>query len=101
MSRIQRIAPCLWFDSQAEAAALHYVSIFKNSSINAIARYPTAGVETHGRPEGSVMTVDFVLDGQTFTALTGGPHFQFNEAVSLQVYCDTQAEIDHSWAALA
>ena len=101
MSRIQRIAPCLWFDSQAEEAALHYISIFKNSSIDAIARYPKAGFETHGRPEGSVMTVDFVLDGQPFTALNGGPHFKFSEAVSLQVYCDTQAEIDHYWAALS
>lgn len=101
MPSIQRIAPCLWFDTQAEEAALHYVSIFRNSAIGAIARYPKAGFETHGRPEGSVMTVDFVLDGHAFTALNGGPHFRFNEAVSLQVNCESQDEIDYYWHALS
>jgi predicted 3-demethylubiquinone-9 3-methyltransferase (glyoxalase superfamily) len=93
----KRIVPCLWFDSDAEEAAKYYVSIFKNSKITNISRYGEAGHEIHGRPAGSVMVVAFELDGQPFTALNGGPVFQFNEAVSLQVYCDTQQEIDHYW----
>ena len=78
-----------------------YVSIFKNSKIVAVARYPKAGQEIHKRPVGSVMTVDFELDGQPFTALNGGPVFTFNEAVSLQVYCDAQEEIDYYWDKLS
>ena len=93
----KRIAPCLWFDNEAEEAAKYYVSIFKNSKITHIARYGKAGNEIHGRPEGSVMVASFELDGQPFTALNGGPLFKFNEAVSLQVYCDTQQEIDYYW----
>ena len=93
----QRIAPCLWFDNQAEEAANFYVSVFPNSKIVRIARYSDAGKETHRRPAGSVMTVEFELDGQAFTALNGGPVFTFNEAISLQVNCDTQEEIDHYW----
>ena len=81
----QRIAPCLWFDNQAEEAAAFYVSVFRNSKILSVARYPKAGQEIHKRPPGSVMVVDFELDGQAFTALNGGPVFTFNEAVSLQV----------------
>jgi len=100
MAKIQRIAPCLWFDSQAEEAAKFYVGIFKDSKITAISRYSKAGFEIHRRPEGSVMTVAFKLDGQPFTALNGGPIFKFNEAVSLQVYCATQKEIDHYWQRL-
>jgi predicted 3-demethylubiquinone-9 3-methyltransferase (glyoxalase superfamily) len=92
-----RIAPCLWFDSEAEEAARFYTSVFPNSSIGRIARYGAEGKEAHGRPEGSVMTVDFELDGQPFTALNGGPHFTFNEAVSLQVFCADQEEVDHFW----
>lgn len=95
MAKIQRIAPCLWFDNQAEQAAKFYVGIFKKSKITAITRYSSAGLEIHGRPEGSIMTVAFTLDGQAFTALNGGPLFKFNEAISLQVYCDTQKEIDY------
>ncbi len=93
----KRIAPCLWFDNEAEEAAKYYVSIFKNSTITHIARYGKAGKEIHGRPEGSVMVASFELDGQPFTALNGGPLFKLNEAVSLQVYCDTQQEIDYYW----
>jgi predicted 3-demethylubiquinone-9 3-methyltransferase (glyoxalase superfamily) len=94
---VARIAPCLWFDDQAEEAAKFYVSVFKNSRITAMARYSDAGREIHKRPAGSVMTVDFELDGQRFTALNGGPIFKFNEAVSLQVFCTSQEEIDDYW----
>jgi len=79
MASIQRISPCLWFSDQAEEAARFYVGIFKNSRINAITHYGEAGKEAHGRPVGSVMTVSFELDGQTFMALNGGPVFTFNE----------------------
>ena len=92
-----RIAPCLWFASEAEDAARLYTSIFPNSGIVRIARYGREGFEFHGRPEGSVLTVDFHLDGQPFTALNGGPVFTFNEAISLQIFCTTQEEIDHYW----
>ena len=97
MATIQRIAPCLWFDDQAEEAARYYVSIFKNSSINAITRYGKAGFELHKRPEGSVQCVAFMLDGQSFLALNGGPMFKFSEAVSLMVNCADQKEIDYYW----
>jgi len=100
MANVQRIAPCLWFDNQAEEAARFYVSIFKNSSLGAIARYGKAGFEVHHRPEGSVMTVAFTLDGQEFLGLNGGPLFKFNEAVSLMVRCETQDEIDYYWSKL-
>jgi predicted 3-demethylubiquinone-9 3-methyltransferase (glyoxalase superfamily) len=96
----QKISPFLWFDNQAEEAANFYVSVFKNSWIKAISRYGEAGREVHGREPGSVMVVDFELDGQSFAALNGGPLFKFNEAVSFQVNCDSQAEIDHFWTAL-
>jgi len=98
---MDRIAPCLWFDHQAEEAATFYVSIFKNSKITAVSRYTKAGIETHHRPAGSVMTVEFELDGQRFTALNGGPVFTFNEAISLQVLCNTQQDIDHFWDKLS
>jgi predicted 3-demethylubiquinone-9 3-methyltransferase (glyoxalase superfamily) len=97
----QRIVPCLWFDHQAEEAARFYVSVFKNSKITTVSRYTAAGQEIHGKPPGSVMVVAFELDGQTFTALNGGPDFKFNEAISLQVYCDTQQEIDNYWEKLS
>jgi predicted 3-demethylubiquinone-9 3-methyltransferase (glyoxalase superfamily) len=97
----QRIAPCLWFDNQAEEAASFYVSVFKNSKIVSVARYGKAGHETHGRPAGSVMTVGFELDGQAFTALNGGPAFRFNEAVSLQINCNNQEEVDYYWDKLS
>lgn len=98
---MNRIAPCLWFDNQAEEAAAFYISIFPNSRIVQVTRYGKAGFELHGRPEGSVMTVEFELDGQNYTALNGGPVFRFNEAISLQVDCETQAEVDHYWDRLS
>ncbi len=94
---VQVISPCLWFDSQAEEAARFYVSVFKKGKIVTINRYPAVGQEIHRREPGSVMTVDFVLNGLPFTALNGGPIFKFNEAVSLQVLCRTQKEIDYYW----
>jgi predicted 3-demethylubiquinone-9 3-methyltransferase (glyoxalase superfamily) len=97
----QKITPCLWFDTQAEEAANFYVSIFSNSRINQINRYGNAGREVHGKEPGSVMVVEFELDGQTFTALNGGPQFKFDEAVSFQVMCDTQDEIDRFWNSLS
>jgi predicted 3-demethylubiquinone-9 3-methyltransferase (glyoxalase superfamily) len=101
MARIQRIAPCLWFDDQAEEAAKFYSGIFKKSKIVSVSRYSKAGYEIHRRPAGSVMVVAFELEGQPFTALNGGPIFKFNEAVSLQVYCETQDEIDYYWQRLS
>ena len=92
-----RIAPCLWFDTQAEEAAKYYTGIFKNSRIVRVNRYPDAGFEVHHRPAGMVMTVEFELDGLSFTALNGGPEFKFNEAVSLQKFCKDQQEIDYYW----
>jgi predicted 3-demethylubiquinone-9 3-methyltransferase (glyoxalase superfamily) len=85
------IAPCLWFDDRGEEAAEFYTAIFPNSKIVAATRYGEAGQEIHGKEPGSVMTVEFVLNGRAFTALNGGPHFKFNKAVSFQVFCDTQA----------
>ena len=86
-----KISPCLWFDTQAEEAARFYTAIFKDSKITAIARYPDTGQEIHGKPPGSVLTVTFELSGQSFTALNGGPHFKYTEAISLVVNCETQA----------
>lgn len=97
MKLASAITPCLWFDDRAEEAARFYVSIFPDSRIVGISRYGEAGREIHGREAGSVMTVSFELAGQPFTALNGGPHFRFNEAVSFEVYCDTQEQIDHFW----
>jgi predicted 3-demethylubiquinone-9 3-methyltransferase (glyoxalase superfamily) len=96
-----KISPCLWFDHQAEEAARHYTAIFKDSKIVAISRYPDAGQEIHGKPPGSVMVVAFELKGQSFTALNGGPHFKFNEAVSLQIECENQEEVDYYWERLS
>jgi len=98
---MQRITPCLWFDDQAEQAVGFYTAIFKNSRIGTIARYGEAGREIHEKPAGSVMTVAFELDGQTFTALNGGPDFTFNEAISLQINCETQREVDYYWEKLS
>ena len=100
MAKIQRMVPCLWFAEEAEEAANFYVGIFPNSRINAITRYPAVGQATTGRPAGSVMTVEFELDGFRMTALNGGPVFTFNEAVSLQVMCASQDEIDYYWERL-
>jgi predicted 3-demethylubiquinone-9 3-methyltransferase (glyoxalase superfamily) len=101
MQLTQQISPCLWFDDQAEEAATFYTSVFPNSKIVAVTRYGKAGHEVHGRPAGSVMTVEFELSGQPFTALNGGPIFKFNEAVSFQVLRETQGEIDSFWAKLS
>jgi predicted 3-demethylubiquinone-9 3-methyltransferase (glyoxalase superfamily) len=100
MATTQRITPCLWFDDQAEEAARYYTGIFPNSRITTVTRYGEAGFEIHHRPAGWVMVVAFELDGQAFTALNGGPVFTFNEAVSLQVSCATQEEIDFYWEKL-
>ncbi|HEX2275309.1 MAG TPA: VOC family protein [Acidimicrobiales bacterium] len=90
------ITPCLWFDTEAEEAAAFYTSVFPNSRVLHVARYGKAGP----RPEGMVMTVNFELDGQEFVALNGGPEFTFNEAVSFQVACQTQDDVDRYWARL-
>jgi predicted 3-demethylubiquinone-9 3-methyltransferase (glyoxalase superfamily) len=97
MASVQKITPCLWFDNQAEEAAKFYVSLFENSAMGAVTRYGKEGFEVHGRPEGSVLTVSFRLEGQEFTALNGGPHFKFTEAISFVVRCETQAEVDYYW----
>ena len=98
---LKRIRPCLWFDGQGEQAANFYVGIFPNSRIVKVVRFGEAGYEIHQRPAGSVMTVDFELDGQSFTALNGGPMFKFNEAVSLQIDCESQEEVDFYWTKLS
>lgn len=100
MEIVSKIVPCLWFDDQAEEAARFYTGVFPGSAITRVAYYGQEGHEIHGRPAGSVMTVAFELAGMPFTALNGGPVFRFNEAVSLQVMCDSQAEIDRYWDAL-
>jgi predicted 3-demethylubiquinone-9 3-methyltransferase (glyoxalase superfamily) len=97
MATTQAITPCLWFDTQAEEAVRFYTSIFKNSKIGTISRYTEAGREVHQRSPGSVMTVEFELNGQPFTALNGGPQFKFNESISFQIMCKTQEEVDHYW----
>jgi predicted 3-demethylubiquinone-9 3-methyltransferase (glyoxalase superfamily) len=97
---VQLPSPCLWFDSEAEQAARFHVSVFKKGKIVTICRYPAVGQDVHGRAPGSVMTVEFVLNGLPFTALNGGPVFKFNEAVSLQVFCRNQKEIDYYWEKL-
>ena len=98
---VQRISPCLWFDNQGEEAAKFYTGIFRNSKIVSVARYGEAGREIHGKPPGTAMTVAFELDGQRFTALNGGPVFKFNEAISFQVNCETQEEVDYYWERLS
>jgi predicted 3-demethylubiquinone-9 3-methyltransferase (glyoxalase superfamily) len=98
---MQKITPFLWFDSQAEEAAKHYTSIFKNSRIVSTTRYDDAAAAAAGRPKGTVMTVAFELEGQPFTALNGGPVFKFTEAISLAVNCQTQKEVDELWEKLA
>ena len=95
-----QITPCLWFDNQAEEVANFYTSVFKNSKIGHVSRYVKEGYEIHGQKEGTVMVVSFQINGQSFTALNGGPLFKFNESISFQVFCDTQEEIDHYWSKL-
>ena len=98
---MQKITPFLWFDDKAEEAANFYVSIFKNSKIDGITRYGESGAEASGRAKGTVMTVEFQLDGQELVALNGGPHFKFTEAISLVVNCETQKELDEFWEKLS
>lgn len=98
---MQRITPCLWFDHQAEEAACFYTAIFKHARLGNITHYGSEGREIHGQVEGTVMTVEFELDGQQFVALNGGPLFKFNEAISLQVRCETQEEVDYYWLQLS
>jgi predicted 3-demethylubiquinone-9 3-methyltransferase (glyoxalase superfamily) len=92
-----KITPCLWFDTEGEDAATFYTSVFPNSKITGVTRYGSAGP----RPEGTVMTVNFELDGQKFVALNGGPEFTFDEAISFQVSCETQEEVDSYWSELS
>jgi predicted 3-demethylubiquinone-9 3-methyltransferase (glyoxalase superfamily) len=101
MPMTQKIVPCLWFDGQAEEAARYYTGIFKNSKITKTSHYTEVGREIHKQKAGKVMTVEFELDGQRFTALNGGPEFKFSEAVSFQIQCDTQKEIDNYWEKLS
>lgn len=98
---MQKITPFLWFNDQAEEAVKFYVSLFKNSKIKTITRYGEEGAKVSGRPKGSVMTVSFQLDGQTFMALNGGPHFKFTEAISFVVNCETQQEVNKMWKKLS
>ncbi len=97
---MQKITPFLWFNDDAEAAAKFYTSIFKKSKLGTIARYEKAGEKVSGRPAGSVMTVEFQIEGQDFIALNGGPLFKFNESISFVVNCMTQAEVDYYWKKL-
>jgi predicted 3-demethylubiquinone-9 3-methyltransferase (glyoxalase superfamily) len=94
---MQKIRPCLWFDDNAENAVKFYTSIFKDSKVGNVIRYGKEGYEIHKKKEGSVMTIDFEIEGQKFLALNGGPIFKFNEAISFQIYCDTQDEVDYYW----
>lgn len=98
---MQKITPFLWFNTEAEEAAQFYTSIFKNSKITKTTRYTGAGAKASGRPEGSVMTVAFEINGQSFTAINGGPIFKFTEAISFVINCDSQDEIDHYWEKLS
>jgi predicted 3-demethylubiquinone-9 3-methyltransferase (glyoxalase superfamily) len=95
------IIPCLWFDKDAEEAARFYCSIFKGAKLGTLTRYGKEGREIHGMPEGSVQTVEFSINGSDFLALNGGPLFKFTEAVSFQVLCDTQKEVDYYWEKLS
>lgn len=101
MASVHRISTGLWFDDQAEEAAQFYTAIFKNSSIGRVTRYGKEGFKFHHKPEGSVMTVEFILDGSPFVALNGGPLFHFSEAVSFIINCANQEEVDHFWDALS
>ncbi len=98
---MRKIISCLWFDNQAEEAAKFYTSIFQNSHIGKITRYGKEGHDIHGGKAGSVMTVEFEIEGRSFVSLNGGPVFKFNEAVSFQVMCKTQREVDHYWEKLS
>ncbi len=96
----QQITPCLWFDNRAEEAVNFYISVFRDGKILGKSYYTKEGFEIHGQKEGSILTIDFQLNGQRFTVLNGGPIFKFNESFSLQVFCDTQEDIDYYWKSL-
>jgi predicted 3-demethylubiquinone-9 3-methyltransferase (glyoxalase superfamily) len=96
----RKITPCLWFDTEAEDAANFYCAIFDNSRIGKISHFNGEGFEIHGKPAGSVMAVEFELDGQKFSALNGGPQFKFDEAISFQIHCADQKEVDYYWKRL-
>lgn len=98
--KLMRITPCLWFNDSAEAAVEQYTRVFPGSRVVRVLRYDAASARQAGRPLGSVLTIEFELDGQPFTALNGGPLFRFNESISFVIHCDTQDEIDHYWQAL-
>ena len=98
---MQKIVPFLWFENQAEEAVKFYTSIFKKSRIGKITRNSKETEKASGRPEGSVMTIEFQLEGRDFMALNGGPHFKFTEAVSFVVYCKDQREVDYLWKKLS
>ena len=95
-----QITPCLWFDNQAEEAANFYTSVFRNSKVISVSRFGKEGFEFHGKKEGTVMTASFEINGQAFIALNGGPIYNFTEAISFQVFCETQDEIDNYWSKL-
>ncbi|MGI0021644.1 MAG: VOC family protein [Nitrososphaeraceae archaeon] len=97
---MQKISSCLWFDNNAEEAVQFYVSIFKNSKNGNVTHYGKEGYEIHKKKEGTVMTIDFEIEGQKFLALNGGPIFRFNEAISFQIYCENQDEVDYYWGKL-
>jgi predicted 3-demethylubiquinone-9 3-methyltransferase (glyoxalase superfamily) len=97
---MQKITPFLWFDDQAEEAASFYVSVFKNAKLGKISRYGKEGFEVHGKPAGAVLTAEFQIEGQEFVALNGGPAFKFSEAISFQIHCKNQDEVDHFWEKL-
>jgi predicted 3-demethylubiquinone-9 3-methyltransferase (glyoxalase superfamily) len=98
---MKTIMPCLWFDKEAEEAARYYCAIFKNAKLGTVTRCGNEGEEIHGGKPGNVLTVEFSLDGHKFVALNGGAHFKFNEAISFQVLCESQAEVDHYWLKLS
>jgi predicted 3-demethylubiquinone-9 3-methyltransferase (glyoxalase superfamily) len=97
---MQKVTPFLWFDNQAEEAAKFYTSVFENSKVGKIIRYDEAAAKAASRPVGSVLTIEFEIEGQKFTALNGGPVFKFNESISFAVNCDTQKEVDYFWEKL-
>jgi predicted 3-demethylubiquinone-9 3-methyltransferase (glyoxalase superfamily) len=101
MAILQKITPCLWFDTEAEEAAQFYVSVFEDSRILRVLHYTEAGYEIHGKPASTLLTVEFEISGERLTALNGGPQFKFSEAISLEVNCETQQEIDYYWDKLS
>jgi len=98
---LSQITPCLWFDGQADEAAKFYTSFFKDGKITRTQYYGEAGEETHGKEPGSILTVEFELNGQNFVAMNGGPQFKFNEAISFQIECEDQEELNHYWQKLS